>query len=66
LSRRVERSFEGRTVTVHTFQGPSFQGVLFKAGRDAWLLASVTDLDHDAKLAGQVAIPRSNGVLQVD
>lgn len=66
MRRGVERRFEGRIVVVHTFNGPSLRGLLVKAAKDAWLLASVTDLDHDAQLAGQIAIPRPNGFLQVE
>lgn len=65
MSRRVERSFEGHVVVVHTFTGPSLQGVLVSAGRDAWLLGGVTHLDDDVTLSGQVSVPRANGYLQL-
>lgn len=63
--RRGERRFRGRIVLVHTFQGPSLRGVLLDATKHTWLLGSVTEIDHDAQLAGQVAVPRANGFLQV-
>lgn len=62
--RRGERRFEGRIVIVHTFDGPSFQGVLTCAHREAWTLAGVTHMDSDQALKGEITIPRVNGYLQ--
>lgn len=65
MRRSIEQQWVGRTVVVHTFRGPSLQGVLLAAHKDAWALGHVRHLDEDAPLAGQVAVPRINGFLQL-
>lgn len=65
MARSVERRWIGRTVVIHTFRGPSLQGVLLEAHKDCWALGHVRHLDEDQQLAGQVAVPRVNGFLQL-
>lgn len=55
------RSYEGRTVLVHS-PTTSIRGVLLHAYRDCFVLAHAKSLDQDADLAGEVVIPKTPGV----
>lgn len=59
------RNYERQTVIVHGAT-TSIRGVLIHAYRDCFVLRHAKALDQDADLAGEVVIPKTQGVwLQV-
>lgn len=54
-------SYERRTVIAHQ-TGPSVRGVLMHDYRDCIVLVHARSLDEDADLAGEVVIPKTQGV----
>ena len=59
--KRGLRKYLGRTVIVHQ-NGPSLQGVLLEVHRDCLVLRNATHLDSKEDLAGEIPVPRAQGV----